>query len=279
MVRDKYLLPAGSIGFSRQLAAIFQSEGWQVRSVTNEPAAHRFLQEMQDAPRYLVVDKLKDWVIRLAKELQPQGTEIILSGVMTETPEELKNILGVDYYSIMGLPSKVADVLLGTQLRDEDVARRRMPSTPEQHIPARTGKCERVYCRILNKEFVEHMGIDAIIDPIKRGFSESQGSWMGYIRNPAHGVKLVSFMYDRTPESALSVKEYTKMMDGLIDALVYQKARVIATFPLYLTDENGVELSRSKDDETVMAYLTDWMQRHPDKNVRLLYVDGYSPMD
>lgn len=279
MVRDKYLLAAGSTGFSRQLAAIFQSEGWQVRSVTNEPAALRFLQEMQDAPRYLVTDKLKDWVIRLAQELQPQGTEIILSGAMTETPEELKNILGVDYYSIMGLPSKVADVLLGTQLREEDVAKRRMPSRTGQIIPSRTGICEQVYCRMLNKEFVEHMGIDAIIDPIKRGFSESQGSWMGYIRNPAHGVKLVSFMYDRTPESALSVKEYTKMMDGLIDALVYQKARVIATFPLYLTDENGVELSRSKDDETVMAYLTDWLQRHPDKNVRLLYVDGYSPMD
>jgi hypothetical protein len=121
------------------------------------------------------------------------------------------------------------------------------------------------------------MGIDAIIDPIKRGFSESQGSWMGYIRNPANGVKLVSFMYDRERESALTVNEYKKMMNGLIDALVYQKAKVIATFPLYLTDEYGAELPRSKDDETVMAYLTDWLQRHPDKDVRLLYVDGYAP--
>lgn len=115
MVKEKYLLAAGTIAFSRQLAAIFYSEGWQVRSITNKQNALRFLREMQDAPRYLVVDKLKDWVIRLAKELQPQGTEIILSGAMTETPEELKKILGLDYYSIMGLPSKVADVLLGTQ--------------------------------------------------------------------------------------------------------------------------------------------------------------------
>ena len=69
------------------------------------------------------------------------------------------------------------------------------------------------------------------------------------------------------------------MMNGLIDALVYQKARVIATFPLYLTDEEGKELSRSKDDETVMAYLTDWLQRHPDEDIRLIYLDGYNPRD
>jgi hypothetical protein len=144
-------------------------------------------------------------------------------------------------------------------------------------IPARTRACEHVYCRMFDKDFVERMGIDAIIDPIKRGFSESQGSWMGYIRNPENGVKLVSFMYDRERESALTVNEYKKMMNGLIDALVYQKAKVIATFPLYLTDEYGAELPRSKDDETVMAYLTDWLQRHPDKDVRLLYVDGYAP--
>ena len=158
-------------------------------------------------------------------------------------------------------------------------ARRRIPPMSRQRIPSGTGACEQVYCRMLNKSFVERMGIDAIIDPVKRGFSESQGSWMGYIRNPAHGVKLISFMYDREPESALTVKEYTKLMNGLIDALVYQKAKVIATFPLYLVDENGRELSRSKDDETVMAYLTDWLQRHPDKDVRLLYVDGYTPRD
>ena len=110
-------------------------------------------------------------------------------------------------------------------------ARRRVPLMPARRRPARSGVCEHAYCRMLNKGFVERMGIDAIIDPIKRGFSESQGSWMGYIRNPAHGVKLVSFMYDREPGSALTVKEYKKMMNGLIDALVYQKARVIATFP------------------------------------------------
>lgn len=413
MMKERYILAAGSPAFSRKLAAIFQVEGWEAMALTNEPAAIRYSKDMQDVPQYLVIDKLKDWAIRLARELQPQGTQIILSGFMPETPEELQGILGVPYYSIMGLPSKAATVLLGKEVRDDEIFRRlshrteikmmdgsifdkdlqrelgldglvvfhkqgfnpmdvfthdymadpspdlvdrtavwsfgRHPSEMLvrhkladmlcevsgkggrtigisqvefsdregeiidnrqademllrmvsrylegqgsllpikkiyilidqrcQSIPARTRACEHVYCRMFDKDFVESMGIDAIIDPIKRGFSESQGSWMGYIRNPANGVKLVSFMYDRERESALTVNEYKKMMNGLIDALVYQKAKVIATFPLYLTDEYGAELPRSKDDETVMAYLTDWLQRHPDKDVRLLYVDGYAP--
>ena len=281
MMKEKYVMAAGSPAFSRKLAAIFQLEGWEATALTNEPAALRYLKDVQDIPQYLVIDKLKDWAIRLARELQPQGTQIILSGFMPETPEELQGILGVPYYSIMGLPSKVATVLLGKEVRDEEISRRlshrREIKMMDGSIPAGIRACEKVYCRMFDKDFVERMGIDAIIDPIKRGFSESQGSWMGYIRNPARDVKLVSFMYDRDRESALTVNEYKKMMNGLIDALVYQKAKVIATFPLYLTDEYGEELPRSKDDETVMAYLTDWLQRHPDKDVRLLYVDGYAP--
>ena len=408
MINDHFILAAGSPDFSRQLSAIFRSEGWLVRSLSNEQAALRYLREGQEVPRYLVIDKLKNWAVRLARELQPQGTQIILSGSLDGSREELEGIIGVPFYSIMGLPWKVADVLLGKEFRDEDMARRlfpeaeikmmegsvfdkdlqrqlgldslvvfrrhgfnpmdvftdeyladpspeleertviwsfgrhpnefsvrrrlaemlsevadkggctvgisqiefcdrngeimddrrademllrmvtrymegpgsllpirkifilvdprckaggvrrRVPPRPGERIPVRTGVCEQVYCRMLNRHFVERMGIDAIIDPIKRGFSESQGSWMGYIRDPARGVKLVSFMYDQSPERALTVKEYAKMMNGLIDALVYQGAKVIATFPLYLTD---------------------WLQRHPDKNVRLLYVDGYTPRD
>lgn len=427
MIDEKFLLAAGSPDFSRTLAAFFQSEGWKARAIANEQAAVRFLREMPNAPKYLVADQIKGWVIRLAQALHPQGTQVILSGWMTESQEELEQMLGTPYYSIMGLPVKVYDVLLGKTTRDIDRPqfpeveikmmpgsvfdkslqrelgldglvvfrrhsfnpmdvftteylrdpspelvgrtaiwsfdrhptaataqrklaemlsevsdkgartigisqielcgwdgeviddrradewlrqavgrymdglgsllpirkiyilidsrckmpgpRRVVPPRPGRQIPARTGACEQVPCRMLNKRFVERMGVDAIIDPIKRGFSESQGSWMGYIQNPAHGVKLVSFMYDRDPGSALKVSEYKKMMNGLIDALVYQNAKVIATFPLYLTDEDGNELSRSKDDETVMAYLTDWLQRHPDKNVRLLYLDGYTPQD
>ena len=429
MINEKFILAAGSPDYARMLAAIFQHEGWNARAITNGPSALRFLQEGPDVPKYLVADEIKGWVARLAQELHPLGTQVILSGFMTESPEELESMLGTPYYSIMGLPWKVADVLLGKEFRDEDMtrpifpkveikmiegsvfdkdlqgklgldglvvfrrrgfnpmdvftseylrdpspdlvertavwsfgrhpveglvrrklaemlsevsdnggrtigisqiefcardgeiiddcradekllqmvgrymdgqgsllpirtiyilidprckmsgARRFVSPRPGRWVPARTGACEQVPCRMLNKSFVERMGIDAIIDPIKRGFSESQGSWMGYVRNPAHGVKLVSFMYDRDPGSALTVKEYTKMMNGLIDALVYQKAKVIATFPLYLTDEDGKELTRSQDDATVMAYLTDWLQRHPDKDVRLLYLDGYTPRD
>ena len=63
-----------------------------------------------------MTDKLTDWVIRLSQKLHSQGTQIILSGCMTESPEELENMLGVPYYSIMGLPAKVASVLLGEQV-------------------------------------------------------------------------------------------------------------------------------------------------------------------
>ena len=139
-------------------------------------------------------------------------------------------------------------------------------------------QCERILGR-LDQRLIQKLGIDAVIDPIKRGFSESQGSWMGYISDPVEGVTLVSFMYDRVPESLLTVREYKKMMNGLIDALIYQKAKVIATFPIYLADEEGNELSRSQDDAIVIEYLNSWLQLHPEKDVRLLYIDGYSPKD
>ena len=118
MIKEKYLLAAGSPAFSKQLAAFFQSRGWQVESITNKRNAPRFLKEMQLAPQYLVADKLSDWIIQLSRQLNSQGTRIILSGWMTEPHEELERILGVPYYSIMGLPSKVASVLLGEQFDD-----------------------------------------------------------------------------------------------------------------------------------------------------------------
>lgn len=116
MVNEKFLLAAGSPNFSRQLAAIFQSKGWQVRVLTNKPAALQFSKDIQDAPKYLVADKLSSWVIGLSRKLHSQGTQIILSGFMSESHEELESILGAPYNSIMGLPSKVASVLLGVQI-------------------------------------------------------------------------------------------------------------------------------------------------------------------
>ena len=118
MIKEKYLLAAGSPAFSKQLAAIFQSRGWQVESITNKRNVTRLFREMQIVPQYLIVDKLTDWIIQLSQQLHLQGTQIVLSGWMTETPEELERILGIPYYSIMGLPSKVASVLLGEQIED-----------------------------------------------------------------------------------------------------------------------------------------------------------------
>ena len=95
MIREKYLLAAGSPAFSKKLAALFQSRGWQVEAITNKRNVSRLLMGMQIAPQYLVVDKLTDWIIQVSQQLHSQGTQIILSGWMTETPEELERILGV----------------------------------------------------------------------------------------------------------------------------------------------------------------------------------------
>ena len=42
MINEKFILAAGSPDFARKLAAIFQSEGWQARVITNGPSALRF---------------------------------------------------------------------------------------------------------------------------------------------------------------------------------------------------------------------------------------------
>ena len=90
MIKEKYILAAGSPAFSKGLAEIFRGEGWQADTVANKAASVRCSQEMHDVPQYFVTDKLKDWVTSLARKLQPQGTVIILSGFMPEAPEELE---------------------------------------------------------------------------------------------------------------------------------------------------------------------------------------------
>ena len=273
MVKENYIVAAGSPDYAGLLATLFRSEGWLARSVTTRRDAAHFSHEQEDAPRFLVIDVLKEWTVNLARELHPQGTQVILSGFMRESREELESILGVPFYSIMGLPWKAASVLLGKEYDAEAMTR---PSFREPSGPRR---CERIFGHSFDARLVRGMGIEAVIDPIKRGFSESQGSWMGYIANPVRNVKLVSFMYDRKPETMLTVKEYRKLMNGLIDAFVYQGVRVIATFPIYLAAEDGTELPKSQDDAIVLDYLDEWLQNHPDKDVRLLYIDGYIPRD
>ena len=118
MIKEKFILAAGSPSFSRRVVAFFQGEGWQVKTITKKSDALRYLNEKSDTPQYIVIDQLKDWTVRLARELQPQGTQVILSGFMRGTPKELEGILGVPYYSIMGPPSKVANVLLEKEFLD-----------------------------------------------------------------------------------------------------------------------------------------------------------------
>ena len=114
------ILAAGSPAYAELLAAIFKHEGWEAKIITNKKNVGRFLRELDAAPQYLVIDRLKDWVIDLASELRTRGTEVIISGFVN--PEELSNV-NFSYHSVSGLPSKVADVILGTELTDEDINR------------------------------------------------------------------------------------------------------------------------------------------------------------
>jgi hypothetical protein len=248
MVEDKYLLAVGSIDFSRQLAAIFQSKGWQVRSITNKQNAHRFLQEMQDTPHYLVTDKLKDWVIRLAKELQPQGTEIILSGGMTETPEELKSILGVDYYSIMGLPSKVADKLLGTQLSDEDVARLLFHKT----------EIEMMEGSVFDKVLQRHLGLDGLVVFHKQGFNPMNVFTCDYLADPNPDLveRTAIWSFGRYPSGRSVHRHLAEMLSEVSD----KGGRTIGISQIAFCDKGGEDIDDSRADEMLLRMVSRYME-------------------
>ena len=119
-IREQTVLAVGSPGFAGQLAAIFKHEGWEAKTLTNKKNVPRFLRELDAAPQYLVTDSLKDWVVKLAHELDARGTEVYVSGFVN--PADLSGRY-FSYHSVSGLPSKVADVILGTQFTDEDIDR------------------------------------------------------------------------------------------------------------------------------------------------------------
>lgn len=175
MIKEKYIFAVGSAGYARQLAAIFRSEGWQARSITNEYDAVRISREIHDAPQYLITDVLKGWVVRLAQELHFQGTKIILSGSMTETREELAAILGVPYDSIMGSPWKVATVLIGKEYGDEEMNR---PLFPRAEVQMMEGS-------VFDKDLQKQLGLDGLVVFRRHGFNPMEVFTNEYLSNPS----------------------------------------------------------------------------------------------
>ena len=248
MIKEKYILTAGTPAFSRQLAAIFQSEGWQASPLIDKPAAQRFSKEMRDVPQYLVIDELKDWVIQLSKELQPRGTQIILSGAMTETPEELESILGVPYYSIMGLPSKVADVLLGTQFRDEDIAGRLF------HRP----EIKMMDGSVFDKGLQAQLGLDGLVIFHKQGFNPMDVFTSEYMANPSPELveRTAVWSFGRHPSEMLVRHKLEEMLYEVSE----KGGRIIGISQTEFRDRGGEVINDRRADEMLLRMVTRFLE-------------------
>ena len=247
MIQVKFILAAGSTVFSRQLAAIFQSEGWQAWSLNNKPSALRFSEEMRDVPHYLVTDKLDDWVIQLSRGLQPLGTKVILSGAMTETPEELESILGVPYHSIMGLPSHVAGVILDKQFRDEDIAGRLFPM-PE--IKMMDGS-------VFDKGLQMHLGLDGLVVFRKRGFNPMDAFTSEYLADPSPQLeeRTAVWSFDRQPSERLVRQKLGEMLSEVSD----KGGHTIGISQIEFRDREGEVIDDRRADEMLLRMVTRYM--------------------
>lgn len=240
MIKEKTILAAGSVGFSRQLAAIFRREGWQAGTLTNEYDAVRISWEIHDAPQYLITDVLKGWVVRLAQELQQQGTQIILSGFMTETQEELTAILGVPYYSIMGLPWKVATVLIGKEYGDEEMNR---PLFPRAEIKMMEGS-------VFDKDLQRQLGLDGLVVFRRHGFNPMEAFTVEYLSNPspelADRTAVWSFGVD--PSEMLVRQKLTKMLFEVSE----KGGCTIGISQIAFRDQNGDLIEDNRADEMLL---------------------------
>ena len=247
MIKEKFLLAAGSPTFSRQLAAIFQSEGWQVRVLTNESVARRFINEVQDVPQYLVTDNLSGWIIRLSRELHSQGTQIILSGFMPEPREELETILGVHYYSIMGLPSKVASALLGVQIQDDEIFRR---LSHKAEIRMMEGS-------IFDKGLQEQLELDGLVVFHRRGFHLMNVFTCDYMENPTPELndKTAVWPLGKDPSEMLIRRKLVEMLSEVVD----KGAKVVGISQVAFCDRNGEVIDDHRADEMLLQIVSRYM--------------------
>ena len=248
MIKEEFILAAGSPDFSRKIAAFFQGEGWQARALSNEPAALRCSKEMQDAPQYLVTDKLSGWVVRLSRELHSKGTQIILSGAMSETPEELEIILGVPYRSIMGLPSYVATVLLEKQFRDEDIAG---CLSPRAVIKMMDGS-------IFDKDLQAQLGLDGLVVFHKQGFNPMDVFTREYLADPSPELveRTAVWSFGRHPSEMSVRQKLAEMLSEVSD----KGGRTIGISQIAFCDRDGEVIDDRRADEMLLRMVTRYME-------------------
>lgn len=213
MIKEKFVLASGSRAFARQVAAVFQKEGWQARVVIGRHDALFYSKERQDAPQYLITDDLRPGftaALQMARELQPQGTQVILSGFMT--PEELSGV-DVPFRSIAGLPWKVAGVILGKEYTDEEMNR---PLFPKAEIEVRNGN-------VFDRELQTALGLDGLV----------VFSWQGYL--PMRTIK-EKYLSDLAPGLAGRVSISSFPRQKPTEALV---SRSIAKILPEVSDKGG----------------------------------------
>lgn len=248
MIKERFILASGSVGFSRQLAAFFRNEGWQTRTLTNKYDAVRISWEMHDAPQYLVTDVLKGWVVSLAQELQRQGTQIILSGFMSETPEELTAILGVPYYSIMGSPWKVATVLIGKEYGDEEINR---PLFPRAEIKMMEGS-------VFDKDLQRQLGLDGLVVFRRHGFNPMEVFTDEYLSNPSPELagRTVVWSYGVDPSEMLVRQKLTKMLFEVSEKGGY----TIGISQIAFRDQNGELIEDNRADEMLLRMVCRFIE-------------------
>lgn len=249
MIKEKFILAAGSPISSRQLAAIFQNEGWQVRTLDNDQAFRRFLKEMQYAPQFLVIDKLKDWTIRLAVELHQQGTRVILSGFIPEGPEEVERILGVPYDGIRGLPSKVATVLLKKRIDGPDIDGSR--------FPVHNAEIQMMDGSIFNAALQKQLGLDGLVIIHKDGFNPMNLLTHDYLDNPNPELveRTAVWTLGQEPSVIMVRHKVAEMLSEVSD----KGGRIIGISQIDFRDRDGVVIDDRRADEMLLRIVSDYM--------------------
>ena len=250
MTKEKFILAAGSPVVSRQLAAIFQNEGWQVRTIDNDEASRRFLIEEQNAPQYLVIDKVVDWTIQLAREYQPHGTRVILSEFRSETPEEVERMLGVPYDGITGLPSKVATVLLGKRIDGPDIDGSR--------FPVHNAEIQMMDGSLFDKALQKQLGLDGLVIFHRDGFNPMNVFTTDYLKNPNPELvdRTAVWTLDRDPNEMMVKQKLAELLSEVSD----KGGRVIGISQIDFRDRDGVIIDDRRADEMLLRIVSAYMR-------------------
>ena len=247
MIKEKFILAAGSPSFSRRVVAFFQREGWQVRTLANEEASRRFLKEEHNVPQCLVIDKLKDWTIQLAREFQPHGTRVVVSEVRSETPAEVERLLGVPYEGVTGLASKVVNVILERNFREEDL------DGPLRHRADIQMMDGSIFDRALQKE----LGLDGLVVFHRDGYHPMNVFTTNYLKDPNPELvdRTAVWYYSGGPSEIRVWNKVAEMLSEVSD----KGGRVIGISQIEFSDRNGAVIDDRRADEMLLRIVSDYM--------------------